>query len=46
MNDVTAISVASPFYHPIVSMLSPKTPGGPLREVRDEHPFPRSIQKI
>ena len=35
VNDVTAANAASPFYRPMVSMLSPKTPGGPLRDVSD-----------
>ena len=33
--DVTVASAASPFHRPAVSMLSPKTPGGPLRDVSD-----------
>ena len=33
MNAATISSAASPFHRPMVSMLSPKTPGGPLRDV-------------
>lgn len=35
INGVTAASAASPFHRQLVSMLSPKTPGGPLRDVSD-----------
>lgn len=35
MNDVTVANAASPFQRPMVSMLSPRTPGGPLRDVSD-----------
>lgn len=35
MNDVTVASTVTPFHRPMVSMLSPKTPGGPLRDVSD-----------
>ena len=34
MVDITVASAVSPFHRPPVSMLSPKTPGGPLRDVR------------
>jgi len=33
MNGVTVASAVSPFHRQMVSMLSPKTPGGPLRDV-------------
>ena len=35
MNGVTVASAVSPFHRQMVSMLSPKTPGGPLRDVSD-----------
>ena len=34
-NDVTVATAPSPFHRPTVSLLSPKTPGGALRDVRD-----------
>ena len=37
MNGVPVPSAASPLYRPMVSMLSPKTPGAPLRDVSDKH---------
>lgn len=40
MNGVTVASAASPFHRQMVSMLSPKTPGGPLRDVSDTLHFP------
>ena len=40
MNDVTVASAVSPFHRQMVSMLSPKTPGGPLRDVSDTLRFP------
>lgn len=35
MNDVTVANAVSPFHRQMVSMLSPRTPGGPLRDVSD-----------
>jgi len=35
MNGTTVASAASPLHRQMVSMLSPKTPGGPLRDVSD-----------
>jgi len=35
MNDVTVANAVSPFHRQMVSMLSPKTPGAPLRDVSD-----------
>jgi len=40
MNGVTVASAVSPFHRQMVSMLSPKTPGGPLRDVSDTLHFP------
>ena len=35
VNGVTVASAVSPFHRQMVSLLSPKTPGGPLRDVSD-----------
>jgi hypothetical protein len=40
MNGVTVASAASPFHRQMISMLSPKTPGAPLRDVSDMPYFP------
>jgi len=40
INGVTVASSFSPFNRQMVSMLSPKTPGGPLRDVSDARCFP------
>ena len=37
MNGITVASAVSPFHRQMVSMLSPKTPGGPLRDVSATH---------
>ena len=40
INDVTVANAVSPFHRQMASMLSPKTPGGPLRDVSDTPHFP------
>ena len=46
MNDVTVASAVSPFRRQIVSMLSPKTPGGPLQDVSNPYFLPPSSRSI
>ena len=46
MNGATAASAVSPLHRQMVSMLSPKTPGGPLRDVSDTRfTLPRSFHR-
>lgn len=39
-NGITVASAVSPFRRKMVSLLSPKTPGGPLRDVSNTHALP------
>ena len=45
-NGINVASAVSPFHRQMVSMLSPKTPGGPLRDVSDHVPPPLADQKL